>query len=117
MSSKETGAGGSPRGFGDVVGIVLITAALLLFASQLSFDRADVSVNRAGPTLPMHNWIGGFGAYLANGFFLLFGVAGFVLPFLLALFGLAYLLQLLTYLRHRWWAGLLLFIATLGILD
>lgn len=117
MASKEPESSTSQRGFADIIGIVLIAGALLLFASQISFDRADVRINRAGPALPMHNWIGGFGAYLANGFFLLFGVAAFALPLLSALFGLGYLLQILTYLRHRWWAGLLVFIATLGLLD
>lgn len=117
MASKEQDPSPSQRGFSDIIGIVLIAGALLLFASQVSFDRADVRINRAGPVLPMHNWIGGFGAYLANGFFLLFGVAAFALPLLLGLFGLGYLLQILTYLRHRWWAGLLVFIATLGLLD
>ncbi|MBL9171101.1 MAG: DNA translocase FtsK [Verrucomicrobiales bacterium] len=117
MASKEPDPSTSQRGFADIIGILLIAGALLLFASQISFDRADVRINRAGPVMPMHNWIGGFGAYLANGFFLCFGVAAFALPFLLGLFGLGYLLQILTYLRHRWWAGLLLFVATLGLLD
>jgi S-DNA-T family DNA segregation ATPase FtsK/SpoIIIE len=89
----------------------------MLFAAQVSFDRADVSFNFVGRPQPMHNWIGSFGAYLANGFFLLFGVAAFALPFLLGLFGLGCLLQLLAYLRHRWWAGLLLFTASVGLLD
>ncbi len=117
MASKDSESGVPSRGFGDVIGIGLLTGALLLFVAQISFDRADVAFNRAGPPLPMHNWIGGFGANLANGFFLLFGVAAFVMPILLALFGLGYLLQLLSYLKHRWWAALLLLVASIGLLD
>lgn len=117
MASKEPESGSSPRGFADIIGIMLIAGAVLLFASQVSFDRADVGLNFAGRPRPIHNWIGGVGANLANGFFFTFGIAAFALPFLLALFGLGYLLQMLTYLRHRWWAGLLLFVASLGLLD
>lgn len=117
MASHESDSESPPRGFGDVVGILLIAGAVLLFAAQVSFDRADLQFNRAGAPLPMHNWIGGFGAGLANGFFMLFGLAAFILPFLLAFFGFGCLLQLLSYLRQRWWAGLLLLAATLGMLD
>ena len=117
MSSRETDKDVPGRGFGDIIGILLIAGALLLFASQVSFDRADLSFNRVGRPLPMHNWVGGFGAYLANGFFLIFGLAAFILPALLTLFGVACLLEFMSYLRTRWWAGLLLFLATLGCLD
>ena len=36
-----------------------------------------------------HNWIGLIGAYLAWSSFLPFGIAAYLLPFLLALFGVA----------------------------
>lgn len=117
MASKDSESGVPSRGFGDVIGICLLTGAVLLFAAQVSFDRADVAANRVGPPIPMHNWIGGFGANLANGFFFLFGVAAFVMPILLAFFGLGYLLQLLSYLKHRWWAALMLLAASIGLLD
>ena len=60
------------------------------------------------------------GAYLAWGSFLPFGLVGYLLPFLLALFGVAYLLNFLSYLRDRlrWsllWAGMLL-LALTGLL-
>lgn len=117
MASKDTDSTKASRGMNDVLGIVLITSALLLFVAQISFDRADISFNRAGPAMPIHNWIGSFGANLANGFFLILGVAAFALPLLLGLFGLGCLLQLLAYIRQRWWAAGLLMVSTLGLLD
>ena len=117
MSSRESASDTSHRGWGDIVGILMIVSALLLLAAQVSFDRSDVTMNHVGPARIMHNWAGSFGAYLANGFFLLFGLAAFTLPFLLTLFGLGCLLQFLFYLKARWWAGLMLLIATLGLLD
>ena len=41
------------------------------------------------------------GAWLAYGFFSVFGVAAYLLPLLLAAFGTAYLLNILGYLRER----------------
>ncbi|MBI1839296.1 MAG: DNA translocase FtsK [Verrucomicrobia bacterium] len=117
MSSRESASDTSHRGWGDIVGILLIASAVLLFAAQVSFDPADVASNHAGPARLMHNWVGSFGAYLANGFFFLFGLAAFALPFLLSLFGLGCLMQFLSYLKGRWWAGLMLFLAALGLLD
>ncbi|HAM73474.1 MAG TPA: cell division protein FtsK [Verrucomicrobiales bacterium] len=117
MASQESESHPHARGLGDVIGILLLTGALMLFASQVSFDRVDVPFNRAGPPQPMHNWVGSFGAHLANGFFLLFGVSAFLLPILTGLFGMAYVLEPLGYVRRRWWAALLLFAATFGMLD
>lgn len=79
--------------------------ALLLFVSQLSFDRFDISFFRDPPNKPIHNWIGLGGAYVAWFSFLALGVIAYVLPWLLAFFGVGYLLQFLSYLReHLWWS-------------
>jgi S-DNA-T family DNA segregation ATPase FtsK/SpoIIIE len=114
----------SHNGFGDVVGVALLAAALLLLIAQLSFDRNDISflTTKANPSA--HNWIKTPGAYLAWGSFLLFGITAYILPWLLALFGVAYLLNFLSYLRERlrWsvlWSGVLLLSLTglLYIID
>ncbi|HEY3932676.1 MAG TPA: DNA translocase FtsK [Verrucomicrobiae bacterium] len=114
----------SHNGFGDVVGVALLAAALLLLIAQLSFDRNDISflTTKANPSA--HNWIKTPGAYLAWGSFLLFGITAYILPWLLALFGVAYLLNFLSYLRERlrWsvlWSGVLLLSLTglLYIMD
>jgi DNA segregation ATPase FtsK/SpoIIIE, S-DNA-T family len=91
----------SNRGFNDVIGVVLLAAALLLLVAQFSFDSYDLSFFKDPHNKPVHNWIGTVGAYLAWGSFLPFGVVGYLLPLLFAAFGVAYLLNFLGYLRER----------------
>jgi S-DNA-T family DNA segregation ATPase FtsK/SpoIIIE len=97
----------SHHGFNDVVGIVLLAAALLLLVAQLSFDRHDISWLGDPHNKSPHNWIKTPGAYLAWGSFLFFGVTAYILPWLLALFGVAHLSNFLKFLRERlWWTVL-----------
>jgi S-DNA-T family DNA segregation ATPase FtsK/SpoIIIE len=91
----------SHNGFNDVIGVALLAIALLMLVAQLSFDRYDISFFRDPHNKPIHNWIGPLGAYLAWGSFLPLGLVGYLLPPLLALFGAAYLLNFLGYLRER----------------
>jgi S-DNA-T family DNA segregation ATPase FtsK/SpoIIIE len=111
----------SNRIINDVIGIVLLALALLLFVSQLSFDFNDISFHTTSVNKPVANWIGPFGAYLAWFSFLPFGLAAYLLPPILAVFGMAYLLGFLSYLRERirWsllWTVLLL-VAITGLLH
>src|ERR1035438_10839824 len=101
--SRRT-ASGPGNGFADVIGVALLAAALLLLVAQWSFDRHDISWLGDPHNKFAHNWIKLPGAYLAWGVFFLFGIAGYLLPWLLALFGAAYLLNFLGYLRGwlRW---------------
>src|SRR5437660_7763360 len=110
MARKASANSGSPHhGFGDIIGVALLAAALLLLVAQLSFDRYDLAFVKASPNKPTHNWIGPLGAHIAFASFFLFGFAAFLLPLVLMLFGLAYWLETLSYLKRRWvWAGLLL---------
>jgi DNA segregation ATPase FtsK/SpoIIIE, S-DNA-T family len=110
----------SSHGFDDIIGVALLSAALLLLVAQLSFDRNDISFLTTQLNKPTHNWIGPLGAYIAWASFLPFGVVGHLLPLLLALFGVAYLLKFMSYLRQRlgWsllWSGCLM-IALTGLL-
>ena len=109
--SRKTGSD-SKNGFGDIIGVALLALALLLLVAQLSFDRYDISFFRDPHNKPIHNWIGPLGAYLAWGSFLPLGLVGYLLPWLLAAFGAAYLLNFLGYLREhlRWsllWSAML----------
>src|SRR5262245_19964162 len=119
MARKDSGrtAREQPRGFSDIIGIVLIALALLLLVAQLSFDSQDVGVNRVPPNETTRNWIGSAGAFGANGLFLLFGAGAFVLPLLSLLFGLAYLFEFLSYLKQRWAWVAVLFLTCLGFFD
>jgi S-DNA-T family DNA segregation ATPase FtsK/SpoIIIE len=110
--SRKTGSG-SNNGFGDVIGVALLAAALLLLVAQLSFDTHDISRLYLPPAKVTHNWIGPLGAHLAWAFFLTLGLVAYLVPPLLAVFGAAYLLNFLGYLRERlrWsllWSALLL---------
>ena len=85
MSRKSSSD--SHNGFADVIGVALLAAALLLLVAQFSFDTRDISGLNLPPNKSTHNWIGPLGAYLAWGTFLPLGVAGYLLPWLFAAFG------------------------------
>src|ERR1035437_6342610 len=112
VMSQKTGED-SKNGFNDVIGIALLALALLLLVAQLSFDYHDIPFSGDPHNKPIHNWIGTIGAYLAWFTFLPFGLTAYLMPWLFAAFGAAYLLNFLGYLREnlRWsllWTGLLL---------
>ena len=121
MARKLGDDSNSKNGFNDVIGIALLALALLLLVAQLSFDRYDLASVRIPPNKEIHNWIGTIGAYLAWFTFRPLGIAAYLLPWILAAFGVAYLLKVFGYLRERlrWcllWASLL-FIALTGLLH
>src|SRR5947207_12480451 len=105
MARKDSHSAVHARGFSDIICIALMPLALLLLVAQLTFHPHDVADNRVPPNETIHNWIGAFGAWLANGFFGLFGAGAFALPILMALFGTGYLFEFFAYLKRRWpWA-------------
>src|ERR1017187_4308198 len=117
--SRRT-ASGPGNGFADVIGVALLAAALLLLVAQWSFDRHDISWLGDPHNKYAHDWIKLPGAYLAWGSFLFLGIAAYLLPFVLAAFGTAYLLNFPGYLRERsrWsvlWSAVLL-ISLTGLL-
>ena len=120
-SDDDSNPKNGKNGFNDVIGIALLALALLLLVAQLSFDRYDLSSVRVPPNKEIHNWIGSIGAYLAWFTFLAFGIGAYLLPWISAAFGVAYLLNFLSYLRARirWcllWTTVL-FIALTGLLH
>jgi len=124
MARKSGDAPGSHNGLNDVLGIALLALALLVLVAQVSFDRYDLASVRVPPNKEIHNLIGVFGAQLAGSSFWLLGVPAYLLPLMLAAFGITYLTGVLGYLReHLWrsvlWSALLLFCLTglLHILD
>jgi S-DNA-T family DNA segregation ATPase FtsK/SpoIIIE len=72
-----------------VIGIVLITAALLILLSLISFLPSDpvFFVGHDEGTVQAHNFIGKAGATVAAFCFWLIGGAAYLLPFLLAIVG------------------------------
>ncbi len=99
MSRKTESA--ASRGIDDAIGGILILAAVMLLLAQLSFDPHDITYLKNPPIRPAHNFIGPMGAYIAWWIFLFFGAVAYLLPLLLAVFGAAFLLDFLSYLRER----------------
>ncbi|MCB1129178.1 MAG: DNA translocase FtsK 4TM domain-containing protein, partial [Verrucomicrobiae bacterium] len=101
----------------DILGLVLLCLAFLLLASLFSFDKFDLASVRTPPNRPAANWIGPFGASLADRLFFTFGAGAYLLPMLLLGFGLAQFLPFLSYLRRRWPWALLLLLTCSAALD
>ncbi|MFQ5656190.1 MAG: DNA translocase FtsK [Candidatus Methylomirabilales bacterium] len=74
----------------EIVGLLLMAFALLLLVSLLSFSPQDPSffhyASRGGP---VRNFGGSFGAHLAGGLLVIFGVSAFLLPAALFWIGFA----------------------------
>jgi DNA segregation ATPase FtsK/SpoIIIE, S-DNA-T family len=117
MARKASADSESPRGFYDIIGIVLMCFAVLLLAALLSYHPRDVSAN-ALPTNPsVHNWIGPFGAWMAYYWFLWVGAAAYLFPVLFFAVGLGCFLDVFAYLRRRWAWALVLALCCMGLLD
>jgi DNA segregation ATPase FtsK/SpoIIIE, S-DNA-T family len=71
--------------FNEVTGVVLLSAAVLLWLSLLSYQVQDASWNTANGLARPHNLIGPMGAHLADFGLQAFGLAAFILPVLLIL--------------------------------
>ncbi len=117
MARKESADAKSEHGLGDIIGIVLVSVALLLLVALLSYDRNDLTFNHDPPNRPEHNWIGSVGARVGYAIFFVCGAAAYFVPALLLTFGLANFFQPLAYLhRCKRWAAVLL-LAFMGMLD
>ncbi len=117
--AKKPASEGAPKhhGLNDVIGIVLMGAALLLLVALLSYDPGDISTLQDPPNSPTRNKIGPVGAWVAYGWLLWTGATAYLLPFVLVFIGLGCFFQNLAYLRRRWpWAVVVLF-CCMGLLS
>ena len=103
--SRKSGAG-QHNGLNDVIGIVLLLAAVLLLGSQVSFDPGDIGFLKTPHNEPLQNWFSHAGAYLAWLTFLPMGVAAYLLPLIFVVYGISYTLGLWSYLREPLWKSL-----------
>src|SRR5262245_14993352 len=117
MARKAPAESSSAHSFKDVIGVILLAAALLLLVAQFSFDRYDLSFIRNPPNKPAHNWIGPLGAYLAFSTFLVCGVTAYALPVVLAFFALGCWFEPLSYLKRRWFWAVILVVSCMGWLH
>ena len=74
------------RRLNELVGLLVLACAVLLFLSLVSYRPTDPSLNTVGSG-PVRNWIGPAGAYLSDFFLQLEGLSTFLLPILLGALG------------------------------
>jgi len=76
------------RRLNELIGLLALTAAILLFLSLISYRPTDPSWNTVGGigsgTRPAHNWIGLIGAWMADLLLQFEGVTAFCLPLVIA---------------------------------
>ena len=79
---------GSEDTWDEIVGILLLVAALLFLGSLVTFDPADVSWIAFPHNFPAHNFAGAFGAGFAGLFLFLFGFAAYWVPILVLIWAI-----------------------------
>jgi DNA segregation ATPase FtsK/SpoIIIE, S-DNA-T family len=84
--SKQSEPVRSPKR--EAIGVILLALCLLSFLCVFSFNAEDIGFLHNPPASPPHNLVGPFGAWFAFIGFLLFGVNGYLVPFVLLLGGL-----------------------------
>jgi len=72
----------------NILKACFLALCLLSFVSVFSFNPADISLLHDPPSSPAHNLLGSFGAWFAFSGFLLFGAAGYFIPFLFLVGGI-----------------------------
>src|SRR5258706_10018336 len=116
MARKATDSESS-HSLHDIVGVVLLFGALLLFFAQVSFDRHDLSSNSQPPNHPTHNIVGPLGARIAYASFFMCGFSAYMLPVVLVFLGFACWVKPLAYLKRRWPWAVILLISCMGWLH
>ncbi|MGC2403508.1 MAG: DNA translocase FtsK [Acidobacteriaceae bacterium] len=80
------------RRLNEVIGMVLLVTASLLFLALTSYHPTDPSLNTvSGIGRQIHNWVGLLGAFVSDFLLQLEGVAAFLIPFMLGAVGWAWL--------------------------
>jgi S-DNA-T family DNA segregation ATPase FtsK/SpoIIIE len=72
----------------EAIGVILLALCLLSFLCVFSFNAEDIGWLHNPPASPPHNLVGPLGAWFAFIGFLLFGIGGYLVPFVLLTGGL-----------------------------
>ncbi|MFC1708509.1 DNA translocase FtsK [Candidatus Omnitrophota bacterium] len=72
----------------EVIGIVFLALAILVFLSLISYTPQDLSWHTADPNVPVRNFINVFGAYLSGVLYFAFGHASYLIPLILFIFSI-----------------------------
>lgn len=109
--------GGNPR-LSEAVGILLLAFSLAVLLSLISYDPLDPAWNVATTRVKPLNWIGSFGAWLADALFQIFGLSAFIIPVLLTTIGWrTFRLRELSLLRRRFIGLTIMLVAVAGLLS
>jgi len=82
------------RRLNEILGLVVLSGALLLLLALASYTPSDPSLNTVGKYVTgrlAHNWTGAVGAYIADALLQLIGVAAFFLPVVLGRLGICWM--------------------------
>src|SRR5438128_1447628 len=82
----ERAEAGNPR-VNEVLGLLLLALSLAILLSLISYDPLDPAWNVASARARAINWIGSFGAWLADALFQIFGLSSFLIPLSLTTIG------------------------------
>jgi len=80
------------RRLNELIGLLVLASAVLLFLSLVSYHPADPSLNTVGSG-PARNWIGPAGSYLSDIVLQIEGLSAFILPVLLGALGWTWMLS------------------------
>ncbi len=109
---KETKSGWNEAG-----GVVLVLLGVLLTLSFLSYTPDDISILKSPPNHPASNFIGPAGAYSVFALFMTIGVAGYLMPVMMVIFGILYILKREEGAWIRWFCLLFIIIALSCVLE
>ncbi|MDD5770671.1 MAG: DNA translocase FtsK [Candidatus Omnitrophica bacterium] len=101
----------------EVKGVILVAIGLMILASLIRFDRADLIFFTSHPNFPPKNLLGVFGAYLGGFIVFLFGnISSFIIPFLVISLGVKYFRQDKPYLSLPRIIGMFVLLVSLSSL-
>jgi len=72
----------------EVIGIIFLAIAVLVFLSLVSYTPQDLSWHTTHPNVPVKNAINIFGTYLSGVLYFVFGHASFLIPLILFIFSM-----------------------------
>ncbi len=117
--ARSPSADTSRHAWGDLIGWLGLSIALILTLALVSYDRHDLAANAVPANSSVRNWMGPFGAYLAYELFLVCGAAAYALPVVALFVGLAGFTDTLAHLRR--WRGVFgtvgMLVGLCGLLD
>ena len=114
LLKKKNGNAKKHSRVNEVVAVILIAFAILVFLCLVSFNAQDPSFNTAS-SQRTQNWIGPFGAYFGDILFQAIGISAYLFPALVALIAWRVFRSETLYPRTSRVVGFLLFSSRLPV--